>query len=80
MREYISITLKIKFVVICYSSHRKLIFLSSLILYIIPGIFPTQGLDLYFLSPLHWKVNFFTTSATWEAQYLGIEMLCGHLK
>ena len=58
MREYISITLKIKFVVICYSSHRKLIFLSSLILYIIPGIFPTQGLDLHFLSPLHWKVNF----------------------
>ena len=31
------------------------------------GIFPTQGLNPHLWHLLHWQVEFFTTSTTWEA-------------
>ena len=37
---------------------------------LLQGIFPTQGSYPYLLGLLYWQAGFFTTSATWEAQYL----------
>ena len=37
---------------------------------ILQGILPTQGSYPYLLGLLYWQAGFFTTSATWEAQYL----------
>ena len=44
-------------------------------LVLLQGIFLTQGLNLSLLCLLHWKTEFFTASATWEAQNVPLALL-----